>query len=312
LQARSDARAWSANGFFWSGNFAMAIGGALSSGGSLILQPTFQPAEALALMERERATMAFAWPHQYAQLEAAPNWDSVDLSSLHYVNVALARHPTVDTNWQEPWWAYGNTETFTISAIFDSGTPEERIGGSHGAPLPGNVFKIVDPLSGVVVPLGERGEIAVKGATMMLGYIGVPLDETLDAEGFFRTGDGGFLDDAGRLHWEGRLSDIIKTGGANVSPIEIDTVLKECPGVKITQTVGIPHETLGELVVTCIVPHAGVMLDEPGVQAFARQTLASFKVPRRVLFFDEGELELTGSAKIKTADLKALVETRLA
>ena len=311
LQARADARAWSANGFFWSGNFAMAIGGALSSGGCLILQTTFHPAEALALMEREKVTMAFAWPHQYAQLEAAPNWNSVDLSSMHYANVALAKHPTVHTDWQEPWGAYGNTETFTISSIFDSGTPAERVAGTNGVPLPGNVFKIVEPLSGAVVPLGVRGEIAIKGPTMMLGYVGIPLDETLDADGFFHTGDGGYFDPEGRLHWEGRLSDIIKTGGANVSPIEIDSVLTSCPGVKVTQTVGVPHETLGELVVACIVLHAGAVLDEAAVQRFAKESLASYKVPRRVLFFDESELELTGSAKIKTADLKALVIRRL-
>lgn len=313
LAAKEDARAWSANGFFWSGNFAMAIGGALSSGGSLILQATFQPGEALSLMERERATMAFAWPHQWAQLEAAANWHDVDLSSLHYVgpNTPLGRHPTVRTDWQEPMAAYGNTETFTISAIFPSGTPEDRIAGSHGAILPGNIFKIVDPLSGAIVPMGERGEIAVRGPTLMLGYIGVPLDETLDAEGFFRTGDGGYLDESGRLFWEGRLNDIIKTGGANVSPVEIDAVIKSCPGVKVTQTVGVPHETLGELVVACIVPHAGATLDEEQVRGFGREQLASYKVPRRVLFFSEEDLQLTGSAKIKTADLKALVIKRL-
>lgn len=311
--ATDDVRTWSANGFFWSGNFAMAIGGALSSGGSLVLQATFQPEEALALMEAEKATMAVAWPHQWAQLEAASNWNDVDLSAIKYVSpkVPLGRHPTVKTDWQEPMAAYGNTETFTISAIFPSGTPEERIAGSHGEVLPGNVFKIVDPLTGEVVPMGERGEIAVKGPTLMLGYVGIPLDETLDSEGFFRTGDGGYLDDTGRLFWEGRLNDIIKTGGANVSPIEIDSILKHCPGVKVTQTVGVPHETLGELVVGCIVPHEGAVLDEDGVRAFAREQLASFKVPRRVLFFSEEELQLTGSAKIKTADLKALVVKKL-
>ena len=73
-----------------------------------------------------------------------------------------------------------------------------------------------------MVPVGERGEIAVKGPTLMLGYLGIPLDETLDDEGYFRTGDGGYVDEAGRLFWEGRLNDIIKTGGANVSPVEID------------------------------------------------------------------------------------------
>jgi acyl-CoA synthetase (AMP-forming)/AMP-acid ligase II len=277
----------------------------------LILQKTFDPEEALELMEREKATMAFAWPHQYAQLEGAANWGQVDLSSLYYVNVALAKHPTVSTDWQEPWSAYGNTETFTISAIYDSGTPEARAGVGHGYPLAGNVFKVLDPLTGAVVPLGERGELAVKGATMMLGYVGKPLDETLDEEGFFLTGDGGYFDAEGRLHWEGRLNDIIKTGGANVSPIEIDTVLKAMPGVKVAQTVGVPHDTLGELVVTCIVPHDGARLDEDGVRSFAKESLASYKVPRRVLFFGADELEMTGSAKIKTADLKALVVKRL-
>jgi len=110
----------------------------------------------------------------------------------------------------------------------------------------------------------------------------------------------------GRLHWEGRLNDIIKTGGANVSPVEIDEVIRDCPGVKVAQTVGVPHETLGELVVTCIVPHDGAALDEETVRSFARDKLASYKVPRRVLFFTEGDLELTGSAKVKTGDLRKL------
>ena len=312
-QGGEDMRTWSSNGFFWSGNFGQAIGGTLTSGGSLILQATFQPEEALRLMEAEKATMAIAWPHQWAQLEAASNFLQVDLSAMHYVNPAnpLGRHPTVKTDWQEPWAAYGNTETFTISSIYPSGTPQHLMDGAHGVPLPGNVFRIVDPLTGATVPLGERGEIAVKGPTLMLGYIGTPLDETLDDQGFFRTGDGGWFDEIGRLHWEGRLNDIIKTGGANVSPVEIDAVLKTCPGVKVTQTVGVPHETLGELVVACIVPHEGATLDEKGVQGFAKESLASYKVPRRVLFFGEDELELTGSAKIKTADLKALVVKRL-
>jgi fatty-acyl-CoA synthase len=311
--AGDDVRIWSANGFFWSGNFGMAIGGGLSSGGALVLQPTFQAEEALALMEAEKATMAVAWPHQWAQLEAASNWNDVNLSTLKYVDARtpLGRHPTVKTDWREPMAAYGNTETFTISAIYPSGTSDEEIAGSSGKPQPGGVFKIVDALTGQIVPVGERGEIAVKGPTLMLGYIGTPLDETLDAEGFFRTGDGGYVDEAGRLFWEGRLNDIIKTGGANVSPIEIDTILKQCPGVKVTQTVGVPHDTLGELVVACIVPHEGAALDEERVRAFAKEQLASYKAPRRVLFFSEDELRLTGSAKIKTADLKAAVIKRL-
>jgi acyl-CoA synthetase (AMP-forming)/AMP-acid ligase II len=139
----------------------------------------------------------------------------------------------------------------------------------------------------------------------------VPLDESLDDEGYFRTGDGGYVDEAGRLFWEGRLNDIIKTGGANVSPIEVDSVIRDCAGVKVTQTVGVPHETLGELLVTCIVPHDGATLDEDTVRNFARQKLASYKVPRRVLFFAESDLKLTGSAKVKASDLRKLAAKML-
>jgi acyl-CoA synthetase (AMP-forming)/AMP-acid ligase II len=147
---------------------------------------------------------------------------------------------------------------------------------------------------------------------MMLGYLRVPAEETFDAEGFFHTGDGGFIDAEGRLHWHGRLNDIVKTGGANVSPLEIDAVLVQCPGVKIAATVGVPHDTLGEMVVACIVAEAGATLDESAVRTFAAERLSSYKVPRRVVFLAESDLSLTGTNKVKTAALRELVTGRLA
>lgn len=308
-----NVRTWTPNGFFWSGNFAMVVGGTLGVGGSLVLQRTFQPEEALELMEREKVSFLFAWPHQWAQLEAAANYAAVDLSALKYIDVdsPIARHPTVHSTWVEPRHAYGNTETFTISTAYPANTPRDVGGLSHGPALPGNSIKIVEPLTGKVVPVGEQGEIAVKGPTLMLGYLGIPLDQTLDEEGYFRTGDGGHVDKAGRLYFEGRLNDIIKTGGANVSPVEIDEIIRDCPGVKVAQTVGVPHETLGEMVVTCIVAHEGAKVSEETVRGFAKQKLASYKVPRRVLFFTEGDLQLTGTSKVKTSDLRGLAATRL-
>jgi fatty-acyl-CoA synthase len=308
-----DVRCWAANGFFWSGNFTMAMGCTLAAGGSIVLQPTFIASEALELMEAEKVTIAVAWPHQYQQLVEAPNWNKVNLSSLHYVdaNGALAHHPSVKTDWLEPRWAYGNTETFTLSCVFPSDTPLAVAGESHGVPLPGNTIKIVDPDSGDVVPRGERGEIAVKGPTLMLGYINVPMDETVDEQGFFHTGDGGYIDDQGRLVWEGRLTDIIKTGGANVSPLEIDGVLMGYPGVKLSKTVGVPHSTLGEIVVSCVVAHDGNALEEGAVRDFLKDKLASYKVPRRVLFFREDEISTTGTAKIKSGALREVAAKRL-
>ena len=307
-------RMWSANGFFWSGNFAMALGGTLSSGGTLVLQRWFDADEALALMEKEKVTFLNAWPHQWAQLEASPNYLTTDLSALHYIDrdTLIARHPTVNTDWTENRWAYGNTETFTLITVYPACSPFELTGTSHGIPTAGSTIKIVDPMTGETMPLGGRGEIAVKGPTLMLGYVGIPLDQSLDADGFLRCGDGGYMDELGRLYWEGRLNDIIKTGGANVSPIEIDEAIRLCPGVKVSQTVGVPDDLLGELVVGCIVLQDDARLDEDAIKAFAKQKLASYKVPRRVLFFAEDELKTTGSAKIKTADLRKLAAERLA
>lgn len=310
---RDGVRSWSANGFFWSGPFSMTIGGTLSCGGSLVMQSTFDPEEALELLAAERVQFPMGWPHQWAQLSAASNWHEVDLSALYYVSQdnPLAKHPTVKTDWQEPTRTYGNSETFTISSTYPSGTPRELIGDSWGFPLPGMTFKIVHPFTGKVMPMGEPGEIAVKGPTLMLGYVGIALDETLDDEGFYRTGDGGYVDVRGRLYWTGRLNDIIKTGGANVSPVEVDSVLIQCPGVRLSQTIGVPDDLLGELVVACIVPHEGAVLDEATVRRFAQQQLASYKVPRRVLFFQESDMQTTGSAKIKTAELRKLALKQL-
>jgi fatty-acyl-CoA synthase len=307
-------RSWTANGFFWSGNWAMTMGSTLTTGGCLVLQPTFVADDALRLMAQEKVTKLIAWPHQWAQLEAAPNFLETDLSAMHYVpyDTPVGRHPAVKTDWLDNRAAYGNTETFTLITVYPSLTPFEIAKGSHGIPTHGSTIKIVEPLSGETVPIGERGEIAVKGPTLMLGYLGIPLDETLDADGFLRCGDGGYMDAEGRLYWEGRMNDIIKTGGANVSPIEIDDIIRECPGVKTTKTVGVPDELLGELVVGCIVPHAGADISEDSVKAYAREKLASYKVPRRVLFFSEEDLNLTGSAKVKTADLRKLAAERLA
>ncbi|KPF92242.1 AMP-dependent synthetase [Novosphingobium sp. AAP83] len=309
-----DLRMWSANGFFWSGNFSMALGGALTDGGCLILQTTFNAEEALQLMEAEKASFLNAWPHQWEQIIAAPNWAMTDLSSLTYIDYKspIAQHPTIKSTWREPFAAFGNTETFTLFTVYPANTPDEVTAGSVGVPAHGVTVKIIDPLTGAIMPQGERGEICVKGPTLMLGYLGLPLTETLDAEGYLRTGDSGHFDAQGRMFWHGRLNDIIKTGGANVSPVEVDTLMRKMPQVKISQTVGVPHATLGELVVTCIVPHEGALLSEEDVKAFAKQSLASFKVPRSVLFFAEDELATTGTNKIKTADLRKLATERLA
>lgn len=309
-----DVRTWTANGFFWSGNFCMALGTTFAAGGCLVLQRYFAPGESLRLMQAERVSLPLAWPHQWARLVDDPGYGEVDLSSLRYVGETspLRTHPTVQTNWQEPVSAYGNTETFTLNTVHPSGTPPAIARGNHGVPLAGNTIRIIDPLTGRVLKRGEVGEITVKGPTLMLGYLRVAVEDIFDDEGFFRTGDSGFVDDEGQLHWQGRLNDIIKTGGANVAPLEIDAVLAECPGVRIAATVGVPHDTLGEIVVACVVPEDGATVDENQVRAFVSKRLSSYKVPRRVLLLNDSDLTLTGSNKVKTAALRELAARRLA
>jgi len=309
-----DVRTWSANGFFWSGNFSMGIGATLGAGGSLVLQRTFAPAEALRLMELEKVTLPLAWPHQWGRLTEDPSYVQTNLASLRYVGEAspLRQHPTVHADWNEPVAAYGNTELLTFCTVHPSGTPREVREGNSGFPLPGNTVRIVDPLGGAPVAMGQSGEIAVKGPSLMLGYLKMPLEEVFDSEGYFRTGDGGHIDPQGRLHWEGRLNDIIKTGGANVSPLEVDAVLAEYPGVKLARTVGVPHDSLGEMVVACVVAADGARLQEAPLREFVGKRLSSYKVPRRVLLVEETELALTGSNKVKLGALRELAAARLA
>jgi acyl-CoA synthetase (AMP-forming)/AMP-acid ligase II len=104
---------------------------------------------------------------------------------------------------------------------------------------------------------------------------------------------------------------MIKTGGANVAPVEVDDVIAQFPGVKRTQTVGVPDDLLGEMVVACVVPVDGIELDAAEIVAFVKKEIASFKVPRRVLFFTDEDYAVTGNEKIKASVVKELAVKRL-
>ena len=312
MAVKEPGRAWTGNGFFWSGNISMIVGVALATGGAVILQPLFDAESAIQLIEAERVNFLSGRPHQWARLQAVPGYGEADLSSLRYITRGelIMEHPTVNTDWVLPM-SFGTTETMTINTSYDADTPAAQYAGSAGVPLPGNLLKIVDPRTHALVPVGARGEICIKGPTLMMGYIGKTLEETFDDEGYFCTGDGGYVDEQGRLFWEGRLNDIIKTGGANVSPQEVDDVIATYPGVKRSQTVGVPHETLSEMVVSCIVPVDGVSLDERELTAYLKERLASYKLPREILVFAEEDFALTGNEKAKVGEIRQLAARRL-
>lgn len=312
----SSVRSWSAFPFFWTAGFAMVMGATLAAGGCLVLQEAFSPGEALGLLQEERVTTPHAWPHQLAELEEHPDWGRTDLSALRHVESfsSFGRHPSVRVpvdGWSSRG-AYGLTETFTIiSAIPSDSSPEVR-DRAHGRILPGNSIRILHPASGEPQPAGADGEIAVAGPTLMRTYVKIPPSETFDPDGFFRTGDAGYVDDEGFLHWTGRTTDMIKTGGANVSPVEIELELLHHPGLVAAGAVGVPHPTLGQMVVVVAVAHEGSQVDEENVRRFLRGRLASYKIPRRVLFVSERDLSLTANAKIRPEELRSLAAERLA
>ena len=308
-----DERVYSAQPFFWTAGIAMTLGCTLASGGTLLLQQVFEPGAALDLIESERATVAFAWAHQSHALAEHPSAQDRDLRCLRKVSSdsPLGKLTGATDDGWGPGAAFGLTETFTLSSSLPADSDRALRRGTHGLPLPGMEIRIVDPHTGAVRPNGEAGEIEVRGVTLMRGYHKVDPEVVLGREGFFATNDGGYFDEKGYLHWTGRLGDLIKTGGANVSPAEIDRLLVLCPDLHVAQAVGVPHPTLGEIVIVCAVPAPGARPTEASVRAFLKPDLSAYKLPRRTLFFSEDELELTTNQKIRVEPLREAALTRL-
>ncbi len=313
LRLTPDDRIYTTYPFFWTAGIAMSIGPALASGACLLLQEIFEPGTALDLIESERATAVHAWPHQHKALGEHPSALQRDLTSVRKVDFStpIARLAGIEKDEYGPGASYGLSETFTIVSALPCDAPLELRKATHGKPLPGTRLRIVDPETGEPLPAGEKGEIAVKGVTLMQGYYKVLPENYLDGDGFFRTQDGGSLDEEGYLHWTGRLSNLIKTGGANVSPVEIEAALAGHPDVKVAIPVGIGHPTLGEVVVLCVVPVEGAGVDEDAIREHLRARLAAYKVPKRVLEFRLDELSYTGNQKIQIPPLKEAALAKL-
>jgi fatty-acyl-CoA synthase len=308
-----DDRVFTAQPFFWSAGIAMSLGATLAAGATLLLQETFEPGAALERIESERATTLHAWPHQEKAMADHPSAPQRDLSRLRKIEFASPLAPLAGLQRDEwgTYGAYGLSETFTLFSSLPADADADLRQLTNGRPLPGMSVRIVDPATGQPLPGESKGEIAVKGVTLMRGYYKVEPEGYLDDAGFFRTHDGGWIDASGHLHWTGRLSNLIKTGGANVSPLEIESALAGHPALASATVVGIPHPTLGEAVVLCAVPAPGRTLDEARLRKDLRAKLASYKVPRRVLCFRAEELSYTGSQKIQLDSLRERALERL-
>jgi acyl-CoA synthetase (AMP-forming)/AMP-acid ligase II len=309
-------RMWTALPVFWTAGLCTAVGAALAAGACSVLQEVFEPGAALALLARERVTEPYGLPHQIAAMEEHPDWSSTDLSALRCVfgKSAFARHPSVtdpDRHWQFPV-GYGLSETCASFATHFSDVPRAVQRESMGPLLPGNELRVVDPATRRELGAGEEGELTVRGPTLMEHYVGVRREDCLDAEGFFHTGDVGWYDDAGFVHFAGRRTEMIKTGMANVSPAELEVAMRACRPVKLAWVVGVPDDALGQRVVMCVTLKEGMTATEEEIKAFLAERVAAYKVPRHVLFFEEGAIPMTASdTKVRDAELLPLVLARL-
>jgi len=310
-----DDRIYTAQPFFWTAGLCMSLGATLAAGGTLLLQEHFEPGAALDCIEQERATAVHAWPHQQKSMAEHPSAAGRDLGCVKRIEFSSPLAPLAGIEKDEwgTFGAYGLSETFTVAAMLPSWAPAELRKRTSGEPLPGMSFRIVDPKSGVPLGPGEKGEIAVKGLTFMRGYYKVEPERVVDADGFFHTKDAGRFDDHGLLHWSGRLSNLIKTGGANVSPLEIEEALRRYPGLKTAHAVGVPHPTLGEAIVLCAISvKTGADPDPQAIRAFLRERLAAYKVPKVVLAFQPEEVGYTGNQKLQLAPLREKALEKLA
>ncbi|ONH21765.1 class I adenylate-forming enzyme family protein [Pseudofrankia asymbiotica] len=309
-------RVWSPLPLFWTAGLNAAMGATIAAGGTWVMQEQFEPGHALRLLERERVTEPHAFAHQARTLAEHPTWPSTDLSSCTrvYGKSVFTRHPTVkgDMTWNMPV-GYGMSETASFLAGFSSDTPRELLrGGSYGRLLPGSQLRVIDPDTGRALPAREEGELIVRGPTLMEHYVKRTRSQCFDLEGFFHTGDRGFYDEDGNIYFSGRATEMIKTGGANVSPAEIELQLHAFEPAKLARAIGVDDRRLGQIVVLCVELKDGSTATELDIRSFLRERLASYKVPKKVLFFADGEIPLNGSGtKVQDGRLIVMAQDRL-
>ena len=278
------------------------------TGAKQVLVETFDADAVLDLAEAEQVTILHGFDAHWQDFLRARDTRPRDLA-LRFGMLAAGQEssrpvayrsqelcPTV-TGWgmSEVWTA------ITISHI--SSTPEQRCEAS-GYPMFGVELRIVDPETGADQPAGEPGELLVRSYTRMLGYYEKPTEtaETIDAEGWLHTGDLARIRTDGHMQFIGRLKDMLKIGGENVAPAEIEGRLRELPGVVDAAVVGIPDDRLGEIGVAYVLRAPDATLDPSGLLDHLRGRIASFKIPRHVFVVDA--LPMTPTGKIRKVELR--------
>jgi fatty-acyl-CoA synthase len=303
-----DDRMWMGISLFWGFGCENALFAVMTHGGCVVLQEQFDAGEALALIERERCSVYYGTPNIALALWEHPDRARRDLSSLRTgaaIGSPQAMQMVADLGAREICNVYGLTECYGNCTVTDAHDPLDVRLHTVGRPLPGMDVRVVDVESRRELEPGEVGEIVIRGY-MTPGYY-KDADKNavaLDADGFFRSGDFGTYGDDGRLRFRGRMKEMVKTGGINVAPLEVEEVLLGHPDVEQAYVVGVPDPRREEILAAVVVLKEGRDAGADGLRAFCRERLAAFKVPALFRFATRTELPVTATGKVQKVKLQ--------
>lgn len=280
------------------------------AGAKQILMDTFDAAEALRLIEVEHVTIAHGFDTHWKDLLEEQARAPRDVSSLRLGTLPSGTEATIPIaeRVQDVFCptisGFGMTEIWAfVSVSSPTETREQRVNAS-GCPMNGVEYQIGDRETGAPVPIGEPGQLMVKGYTVMAGYYEKPqaTADSFSDDGWFLTGDIARQREDGRYVFLGRHKDMLKVGGENVSPAEIEARLMGLEGIAAVAIVGYPDLRLHEVAVAYVIRSPGSTVSEQDILAPLRGKVASFKIPRHVLFVDE--FPMTPSGKVQKVKLR--------
>jgi malonyl-CoA/methylmalonyl-CoA synthetase len=275
----------------------VAIHGALLNGSKMIWMSKFDPKRVIASMPH--ATVFMGVPTLYVRMLAEPSLTKAQASTMRLF-VAGSAPLLLETfnEWQDRVGQpilerYGMSETVMLTSnpyAADARYPgqTERRGGTVGFPLPGVSLRVQND-GGQALPVGEIGGIQVKGPNVFSGYWRMPekTKEEFTADGYFKTGDVGKIDERGYVVIVGRSKDLIISGGYNVYPAEIEGYINEMPGVAESALIGVPHPDFGEVGVAVVIAKSGATVSPQSVIAGLKSQLANFKIPKQCFVVPE-------------------------
>ena len=287
------------------------------TGARVVLTTMFEAGETLRLIESEKATVMNGFDAHFYDLCHHPDVDDTDRSSLRTILLAvgMASSEPVARLAQEKFCptlsAWGMTEVGVGATRTFLDAPVDDRCVESGHPLPGYEFKVIDPDTGDILPPSTMGELCVRGYATMQGYYkrSEATAEAIDGDGWFHTGDVATIRDDGSVRFLGRYKDLLKVGGENVDPTEVEAFLLEHPAISKAQVIGVPDPRLAEVACACVVVEPGQAITDADLDTFCRGKMASFKIPRHLLVLDD--YPMTSSGKVQKYLLRQMAAEQL-